>query len=143
MTTVDFEQFMQNLWRAESRQVPLGAHVMKSDLVRRSSSLLDAARARTGRADRLRRLLHLHPDDRRRLSWTNVDLPVVYNGAPSSRPGRWSQGLKYKGSVGLEVDKQQITIAARPTDLVNGAPFLERCATALSTAPRCSATGCS
>ena len=34
------------------------------------------------------------------------------------------QGLKYKGSVGLEVDKQQITIAARPTDAINGAPFL-------------------
>ena len=34
------------------------------------------------------------------------------------------QGLKYKASVGLEVDKQQITIAARPTDLVNGSPFL-------------------
>ncbi len=34
------------------------------------------------------------------------------------------QGLKYKGSAGLEVDKQQMTIAARPTDLINGAPFL-------------------
>src|SRR5208282_2405692 len=34
------------------------------------------------------------------------------------------QGLKFKQTVGLEVDKQQITIAARPTDLVNGAPLL-------------------
>ena len=40
------------------------------------------------------------------------------------RPAPWSQGLKYKASVGLDVDKQQMTIAARPTDLINGAPFL-------------------
>ncbi len=43
-------------------------------------------------------------------------------GTPStSSPQRC---LKYKGSIGLEVDKQQITIAARPTDLVGTAPFL-------------------
>ena len=35
------------------------------------------------------------------------------------------QGLKYKGTVGLDVDKQQVIIAARPTDLINGAPFLQ------------------
>ena len=58
------------------------------------------------------------------LTWTNVDLPVVYNGATFSATGPLVQGLKYKASVGLEVDKQQITIAARPTDLINGAPVL-------------------
>jgi uncharacterized phage protein (TIGR02218 family) len=57
-------------------------------------------------------------------TWTNVDFPVVYNGFSFSASGPLVQGLKYKASVGLEVDKQQITIAARPTDLVNGAPFL-------------------
>jgi uncharacterized phage protein (TIGR02218 family) len=57
-------------------------------------------------------------------SWTNVDFPVVYNGSTFSASGPLVQGLKYKASVGLEVDKQRITIAARPTDLINGAPFL-------------------
>jgi uncharacterized phage protein (TIGR02218 family) len=58
------------------------------------------------------------------LTYTNVDQPVVYNGATFSASGPLVQGLKYKASVGLEVDKQQITIAARPTDLINGNPAL-------------------
>ena len=58
------------------------------------------------------------------LTWTNVDLPVAYNGAVFSATGPLVQGLKYKASVGLEVDKQQIVIAARPTDLISGAPAL-------------------
>ena len=49
-------------------------------------------------------------------TWTNVDYPVTYNGHIFLANGPLVQGLKYKGSVGLEVDKQQITIAARPTD---------------------------
>jgi len=57
-------------------------------------------------------------------TWTNVDFPVVYNGATFLASGPLVQGLKYKASVGLEVDKQQIIIAARPTDLINGAPLL-------------------
>ena len=58
------------------------------------------------------------------LTWTNVDLPVTYSGATFSATGPLVQGLKYKASVGLEVDKQQITIAARPTDLIAGSPAL-------------------
>jgi uncharacterized phage protein (TIGR02218 family) len=58
------------------------------------------------------------------LAWTNVDLPVTYNGATFSATGPLVQGLKYKVSVGLEVDKQQIIIAARPTDLISGSPIL-------------------
>ena len=58
------------------------------------------------------------------LTWTNVDLPVNYNGATFSATGPLVSGLKYKASVGLEVDKQQITIAARPTDLISGSPVL-------------------
>ena len=58
------------------------------------------------------------------LTYTNVDQPVVYNGFTFAANGPLVQGLKYKCSVGLEVDKQQITIAARPTDLINGSPFL-------------------
>ncbi len=57
-------------------------------------------------------------------NWTSVDYDLAYNGLTFSASGPLVSGLKYKGSVGLEVDKQQITIAARPTDLINGAPFL-------------------
>jgi uncharacterized phage protein (TIGR02218 family) len=59
------------------------------------------------------------------LTYTNIDQPVVYNGAIFSASGPLVQGLKYKASVGLEVDKQQISPAARPTDLIDGALFLE------------------
>lgn len=58
------------------------------------------------------------------LTYTNVDRPVVYNGTTFSATGPLVQGLKYRASVGLEVDKQQITIAARPTDLASGSPVL-------------------
>lgn len=58
------------------------------------------------------------------LTWTNVDLPVTYNGVTFSATGPLVQGFKYKATVGLEVDKQQIAIAARPTDLISGAPAL-------------------
>ena len=58
------------------------------------------------------------------LTLTNVDQPVVYNGATFSASGPLVQGLKFKASAGLEVDKQQITIAARPTDLLGGSMFL-------------------
>ncbi len=57
-------------------------------------------------------------------TWTNVDYPVSFNGYTFNCGGPLVNGLKYKGTVGLDVDKQQITIAARPTDLINGAPFL-------------------
>jgi uncharacterized phage protein (TIGR02218 family) len=58
------------------------------------------------------------------LTYTNVDSAIVYNGAIFSATGPLVQGLKYKANVGLEVDKQQIAIAARPTDLIAGSPFL-------------------
>jgi uncharacterized phage protein (TIGR02218 family) len=58
------------------------------------------------------------------LTWTNVDLPVSANGAMFSATGPLVSGFKYKASVGLEVDKQQVTIAARPTDLISGSPVL-------------------
>jgi uncharacterized phage protein (TIGR02218 family) len=57
-------------------------------------------------------------------AWTDVDYSVTYNGSTFLANGPLVQGLKYKGTVGLEVDKQQITIAARPTDTINGAPLL-------------------
>ena len=57
-------------------------------------------------------------------AWTNVDIGVAYNGLNYLANGPLVQGLKYKASVGLEVDKQQISIAARPTDVLNGSPIL-------------------
>jgi uncharacterized phage protein (TIGR02218 family) len=57
-------------------------------------------------------------------TWTNVDYDIAYNGYVFNASGPLVSGLKYRGSVGLQVDKQQITIAARPTDVINGAPFL-------------------
>jgi len=57
-------------------------------------------------------------------TWTNFDLPIPYNGYAFLADGPLIQGLKYKASAGLEVDKQQMTIAARTTDVINGAPFL-------------------
>jgi uncharacterized phage protein (TIGR02218 family) len=58
------------------------------------------------------------------LTWTNFDRPIIYDGATFSATGPLVQGLKYKATVGLEVDKQQIVIAARPTDLISGSPVL-------------------
>jgi len=58
------------------------------------------------------------------LTYTNVDQPISYNGFVFAANGPLVQGLKYHGSVGLNVDKQQILISARPTDLVGGAMFL-------------------
>jgi uncharacterized phage protein (TIGR02218 family) len=58
------------------------------------------------------------------LTYTNTDRPVTYNGATFAANGPLVQGLKYRCAAGLEVDKQQITIAARPTDLIAGAMFL-------------------
>ncbi len=57
-------------------------------------------------------------------AWTNVDYPVTYNGLMFLCTGPLVSGLKYKGNIGLEVDKQQLTVSARPTDFINGAPFL-------------------
>jgi uncharacterized phage protein (TIGR02218 family) len=58
------------------------------------------------------------------LTYTNVDQPVTYNGHLFAANGPLVQGLKYRCAAGLAVDKQQITIAARPTDLLAGAMFL-------------------
>ncbi len=58
------------------------------------------------------------------LTWTNVDFPVAYNGYAFSCSGPLVQGLKYRSAVGLEVDKQQVQISARPTDLVSGVSVL-------------------
>jgi uncharacterized phage protein (TIGR02218 family) len=59
------------------------------------------------------------------LAWTNADYPVNYNGYGFSCTGPLISGLKYKTSVGLEVDKQQIILSARPTDRISGVQALQ------------------
>ena len=50
------------------------------------------------------------------LYYTNADVPITYQGRVFLANSLLIDGLKFKCSVGLEVDQQQITIAARPTD---------------------------
>src|SRR5947209_1190749 len=104
-------------------QISFGAHIMKSAstaLLR----LIDAARSSPDSTLAFADCFTFTLSTGATYTWTNVDLPVVYKGATFLANGPLVQGLKYRASVGLEVDRQQITIAARPTDLVGGAPIL-------------------
>ncbi len=60
------------------------------------------------------------------LCYSNVDVTFSYNGNTYLGNAVLIDGLKYKAAIGLEVDQQQITVAARPTDTITGgAPFLQ------------------
>jgi len=60
------------------------------------------------------------------LCYTNVDVTFSYNGATYLANSILIDGLKYRAAVGLEVDQQQITVAALSTDTITGgAPFLQ------------------
>ncbi|HET6377937.1 MAG TPA: DUF2163 domain-containing protein [Methylocella sp.] len=59
------------------------------------------------------------------LTYTNADVPITLNGYTYVASSVLVNGLKFKCSVGLEVDQQQITISARPEDTVGGVPFLQ------------------
>jgi uncharacterized phage protein (TIGR02218 family) len=60
------------------------------------------------------------------LRYTNVDVSFDYSGNSYLGNAVLVDGLKYKAAVGLEVDQQQITVAARSTDTITGgAPFLQ------------------
>jgi uncharacterized phage protein (TIGR02218 family) len=58
------------------------------------------------------------------LTYTNADVPVLYDGKLFRADGPLVSGLKYRATVGLNVDRQEISIAARPGDLTSGAPLL-------------------
>jgi uncharacterized phage protein (TIGR02218 family) len=60
------------------------------------------------------------------LTYTNVDVTFTYSGVSYLANSILIDGLKYKASVGLEVDQQQITVSALATDTITGgAPFLQ------------------
>ncbi|QGM45839.1 DUF2163 domain-containing protein [Methylocystis heyeri] len=57
-------------------------------------------------------------------SYTNADVPVIYRGKVFLANGPLVSGLKYRASTGLNVDRQEIVIAARPEDLAGWTPLL-------------------
>ena len=59
------------------------------------------------------------------LSYTNLDLPVSWNGNAYSASSVLVSGLRYRCALGLNVDSQQITLSARPADMLGGVPFMQ------------------
>ena len=59
------------------------------------------------------------------LTYTDLDLPVAWNGYVYSASSVLVSGLRYKCSLGLSVDQQKIVISARSTDTLGGIPFLQ------------------
>jgi uncharacterized phage protein (TIGR02218 family) len=60
------------------------------------------------------------------LCYTNVDVTFTFNGNTYLGNSVLIDGLKYKAAIGLDVDQQQISVAARFTDTITGgAPFLQ------------------
>ena len=55
---------------------------------------------------------------------TSADVAVTLDGTTFRADSLLVDGLQYRCSTGLDVDRQRITIAARPTDTVGGVPFL-------------------
>ncbi len=58
------------------------------------------------------------------LRYTSADMPVVVGGELYLANGVRIDGLKYSIKIGVDVDEQDITIAATASDLVGGVPFL-------------------
>ena len=85
---LDFEQFMSNLWKADSAQIPLGAHVMKATTAA-VTNFINAARAAP---DAPIAFAECFTFTRRRdvtYTWTNVDLSgsptTAYRSSPTGR----------------------------------------------------------
>ena len=58
------------------------------------------------------------------LTFTNADRSIPLNGYIYAANSVLVDGLKFKCSVGLDVDQQQITLIARPMDTLGGTAFL-------------------
>ncbi len=59
------------------------------------------------------------------LTYTNADIPIPLNGYIYLANSVLVDGLRFKCATGLDVDQQQITVSARPTDTIGGVPFLQ------------------
>jgi uncharacterized phage protein (TIGR02218 family) len=59
------------------------------------------------------------------LAYTNADVSISLNGFVYAANSILVDGLKFKCDIGLSVDQQQITIAAKTTDTIGGIPFLQ------------------
>lgn len=57
--------------------------------------------------------------------YTSLDIPVQVGIVGFAANSVRIEGLRYRMRIGLEVDEQEITITAKPTDLVNGIGFLD------------------
>jgi uncharacterized phage protein (TIGR02218 family) len=108
----------------EKRQIPLGEAFLMKATSTAVTNLINAKRAAGDAPIAFAECFQFTTTVGTVYTWTNVDFPVIYGGHTFNCTGPLVSGLKYKASVGLEVDKQQLTIAARPTDTINGAPFL-------------------
>jgi uncharacterized phage protein (TIGR02218 family) len=58
------------------------------------------------------------------LRFTSADQNITYNGNTFIANSLLVDGLKYKGTRGLDVDKQTVSISARQTDMIGGIPFM-------------------
>ena len=58
------------------------------------------------------------------LTYTNADVAIVLNAVTFAANSVLVDGLSFKCAVGLDVDEQRVTIAARPTDTIGGVPIL-------------------
>ncbi|MFT4097058.1 MAG: DUF2163 domain-containing protein [Rhodoblastus sp.] len=58
------------------------------------------------------------------LRFTNADVAIVYLGNTFACDGPLIDGLKYHATVGVNVDEQQMTVAARPGYQLAGAAFV-------------------
>lgn len=55
--------------------------------------------------------------------YTNLDIPITYNGNVFVADSLRIDGLKLKLDIGLEVDEQEVRISAYPTDTIGSATF--------------------
>lgn len=58
------------------------------------------------------------------LTYTNADVPITLGSTIFSASGVLVDGLTFHCKAGLDVDRQQVRLAARPGDTVGGVPFL-------------------
>lgn len=59
------------------------------------------------------------------LTYTNADMPIQLNGYLFLANSVLVDGLRYKCTLGLDVDQQQVTISAKARDTVGNIPFLQ------------------